>query len=74
MPPSASSLKTNTKSSPIRRAAWRQEPHRVLAGDKVLVEMTPYDLARPHHLPVQVNLLRTDRTIRPLALTTTPQR
>ena len=36
----------------------RKNRIRVLAGDKVLVEMTPYDLSQgPHHLPVQVNAI-----------------
>ena len=36
----------------------RKNRIRVLAGDRVNVEMTPYDLTkRPDHLPLQVNLL-----------------
>jgi len=44
---SASSSKTSTKSSPIPRVACARNRIRVLdAGDKVLVEMTPYDLTK----------------------------
>ncbi len=32
----------------------RKNRIRALAGDRVNVEMTPYDLSKPHHLPLQV--------------------
>ena len=38
-------LEMNTRSSPIRRQ-MRKNRIRVLTGDKVLVEMTPYDLTK----------------------------
>ena len=46
MRPFASPSKTITKSSPIRREKCAKTGFRVLTGDRVLVEMTPYDLTK----------------------------
>ena len=38
---------------------------RILPGDKVQVELTPYDLSpRPHHLPLQVRDAMTQMKVR----------
>ena len=46
MPTSAWSWKTATRSSPISPGKMRKFYIRVLEGDRVKVEMSPYDLSR----------------------------
>ena len=45
-PHSASSSRTNTRSIAHTAGRMRKDRIRALAGDKVMVEMTPYDLSK----------------------------